>query len=520
MEKRILVAFLLSFLVLSAWTAIFPPPKPKLQPIKATEAVQNTENLSQASSNTVPTVDKPSKPVSIKEEITVLENSNIKAEFSNVGGKIKKITLKPYDIPLPVSDIFQIEGHESAVYAVSVTSDAVIYESVGKGEKIRKEFRLDDNKNTIIVNVHSDKMSKLNIVGYRLNTADIPAAILNSPEKSLQEYSVALINKLIRKTDAVEFHDKDSRSESGEVSWIGFRDRYFSFVLKPEFKTDSFSTIVEDRKQLAIKMATDSNSLTATIYAGPQQLHLLASYNKNFEQIMVFSRYWILDVCAKAIYFLLHFLEDLFKNWGVAIILLGLCIFMATYPLTAKSMASMKKMQLLQPKIKALQEKYKNDPQRMNKEMMELYKENNVNPFGGCLPMLLQMPIFIGLYQVLWRSVDFKGAHFLWIKDLSMPDRLAMFPFNIPFLGNEFNILPLIMAVVMFFQQKISMQNMPVTDPAQVVQQKMMLVLMPVMMGFIFYHFASGLTIYFTIFYVLSTLAQLRMSKLNPAVIK
>lgn len=128
--------------------------------------------------------------------------------------------------------------------------------------------------------------------------------------------------------------------------------------------------------------------------------------------------------------------------------------------------------------------------------------------------MLLQMPIFYGLYQVLWRSVDFKGANFFWIKDLSLPDRLATLPWALPFFGNEVNILPLLMAIIMFFQQKFTSKNMVITDENQLMQQKMMAVLMPVMMGFIFYHFASGLCLYFTTFYLLSTLTAWKMSKL------
>ena len=127
--------------------------------------------------------------------------------------------------------------------------------------------------------------------------------------------------------------------------------------------------------------------------------------------------------------------------------------------------------------------------------------------------MLLQMPVFIGLYQVLWRSVAFKGAKFLWIKDLSEPDRLFIFPFNLPVVGNELNILPLIMVVVMFFQQKISSKNMVISDPSQAAQQKMMTTIMPIFLGFIFYKFASGLTLYFTMFYFFSTFTQWKMSK-------
>ena len=184
--------------------------------------------------------------------------------------------------------------------------------------------------------------------------------------------------------------------------------------------------------------------------------------------------------------------------------------------MTFKSMHSMKKMQSLQPKINQIREQHKNNPQKLNKELMELYKEHKINPLGGCLPLFLQMPIFIALYQVLWRSVSFKGADFLWIKDLSEPDRLIYpMPFTLPILGNEFNILPVLMMIVMFFQQKLSMKNTVVMDPSQAAQQKMMMYFFPVFLGYIFYKFSSGLTLYFTIFYILSTFTQFKMAKVK-----
>ena len=146
---------------------------------------------------------------------------------------------------------------------------------------------------------------------------------------------------------------------------------------------------------------------------------------------------------------------------------------------------------------------------------MQLYKKNGVNPFGGCFPFLLQMPVFIGLYQALWRSFYLKGGSFLWIKDLSEPDRLFTFKYTLPIIGNEFNLLPIVMMAVMFLQQKLSSMNIKTTDPSQVMQQKMMGIFFPIFLGFIFYGFSSGITLYFTVFYTLSTITQWKMSKMN-----
>jgi len=189
-----------------------------------------------------------------------------------------------------------------------------------------------------------------------------------------------------------------------------------------------------------------------------------------------------------------------------------LTVYGLMYPLTIKSLTSMRKMQLLQPKIKALQEKYKKTPEKLNQEIVQLYKENNVNPLSGCLPMLLQMPIFVGLYQVLWRSIYFRGESFLWMKDLSLPDRLIKLPINVPFIGDYLNILPIIMVVVMAIQQQMSMKSLA-ADSEQASQQKIMAIFFPIFIGFIFYQFSSGLNLYFVVFYILSAFTQWNISR-------
>jgi len=175
-----------------------------------------------------------------------------------------------------------------------------------------------------------------------------------------------------------------------------------------------------------------------------------------------------------------------------------------------KQMRSMKQMQVLQPRIEELRKIYKDNPQKLNTEIMGLYREYKVNPLSGCLPLILQMPIFFALYQVLLRSVGFKGAKFLWIKDLSLPDRLFILPATIPFLGNEINLLPILMTIGMFIQQKFSMAT---SSTGSAEQQKFMMILFPLMFGFIFYHMPSGLVLYWFINSTLMLFYQLRISR-------
>ena len=173
----------------------------------------------------------------------------------------------------------------------------------------------------------------------------------------------------------------------------------------------------------------------------------------------------------------------------------------------------MHQMKQLQPHILKLKNLHKDDPQKLNKETMELYKKYNINPLGGCLPMILQMPVFIALYQGLMRSLALKGSTFLWVKDLGTPDA-AILPFSLPFLGNSINILPLLMVVMMVLQQKITQTSATNDMPAeQKSQQKMMMMTMPLIFGVLFYKMPSGLVLYWLTNTILMTVEQGMIAK-------
>lgn len=209
-------------------------------------------------------------------------------------------------------------------------------------------------------------------------------------------------------------------------------------------------------------------------FAGPKELGLLKSIDPKFEQIIDF---WVLGSIAKPMLKLMKWFNSVTGNWGVAIILLTLVVRMLVLPLYMSSYKSMKAMQKIQPQMKALREKYAKDPQQMNTEVMRLFKENKVNPLGGCFPMLLQLPIFMALYRVFSQSIELYQAPFiLWIKDLSIKD--------------PYFVLPVLMGISMFIQQKITPTT--TTDPAQ---QKVLL-FMPVFFSFLMLTLPSGLTLY------------------------
>jgi YidC/Oxa1 family membrane protein insertase len=243
------------------------------------------------------------------------------------------------------------------------------------------------------------------------------------------------------------------------------------------------------------------------LYAGPKEIGRLGDAGHDLQGLVDLGWFWFL---AQPALWLLTRLHDATGNYGVAIIIITILQKIGFYPLTQKSYKSMQAMQAIQPKLEALKERHKGNKQKMNQEMMELYKRHGVNPFGGCLPMVIQIPIFIALYNALGSSVELWRAPFaLWITDLSAPDTLFVVPFAIPYLGAAFAFrgLPLIMGISMFVQQKMS----PTAgDPRQA---QMMLYLMPVMFTFIFWGMPSGLVLYWLVNNVLQIGHQYQMNR-------
>ncbi len=218
-------------------------------------------------------------------------------------------------------------------------------------------------------------------------------------------------------------------------------------------------------------------------YVGPKKLSILQKLGLHKDKIMDFG--WWTPVC-KILLRVLNAMYTVLPSYGYAIILLTILIRIIFWPLTHKSAESMKKMQALQPEMMELRKKYKNNPKTMQAETMALYKTHKVNPMSGCLPMLIQIPVFIALFVVLRSAIELRFAPFWWIKDLSEPEGLLAGVFPIPL-----NILPIIMAATMMWQQKL----MPATDPNQ---QKIMTLFMPIMMLVMFYNMPSALVLYWS----------------------
>lgn len=309
-------------------------------------------------------------------------------------------------------------------------------------------------------------------------------------------------------------------SSSAPVDWVSVKDRHFAIIAKPAGEDSWTGRVRGLGDHRAQTMLVSPEIVLAprgrlehelTLFIGPVDLQTLSPLR--LESIISFGK---LDGIGRLLVGALELMHKIARNWGLAIILLTVGINLLLFPLTRASFLSMKRMQDLQPQMTRLREQYKNQPEKMHKEMMDLYKKHKVNPFGGCLPMLLQMPVFIALYVALSKSVILINAPFFWIDDLSTPDRVPL-PFSLPFIGSEIHLLPLIMAAGMAVQQKFTQMPAAAQDPAIAQQQKMMAVLMPIIFCFIFYTMPSGLVLYWLTNTVLMTSYQAFLKRSAPS---
>ncbi len=297
---------------------------------------------------------------------------------------------------------------------------------------------------------------------------------------------------------------------NGAIDWAGYEGNYFLCALIPgdgageSFRMEGTEELVHTSLDGALATLEPGASQTFTyrVFYAPKKLSLLKEAGFNLDKAVNFG--WFTFI-AKPMLWLLNMFYSVVKNYGIAIILVTVVIKLLFWPVTQKGMKSMKNMQKLQPKMVKLKEKYKDDPQQMNKEVMNLYKTYKVNPLGGCLPMLIQIPFFFALYRVLLQSIELRHAPFMmWINDLSAPDRL--FPgLDLPYLGG-IPVLTLLMGASMFLQQKMT----PTTaDPTQA----RVMMFLPVIFTFMFLNFPSGLVLYWLVNNLLSIVQQVLINR-------
>ncbi len=488
--------------------------------------------------------------------IITVETDLSRIEFSTYGGNIEKFFLKKYftwyakDLPkdapwykkyvqlinytkgneldvafmtkdgkyVNTADV-EFEAPEDGYYRLSGKDslNLVFTFDLGEGKSLKKIFTIygDDYRSRFTVKFEGMKDV---ISGFNYNVIwnhGINFVEKNATDEALFANASAYAGEEQVVVDA-GLDEKVEKSINGKIDWVGVRNKYFAFILAPhnpdsdggaDFKGEHIKNKWGEREYYSVNFRVpiknaENQTDTFDFYGGPIKYDILKSYGNNFEAIFDFGSFFGLKFITRPIseYILLPlftFLHTFIPNYGWVIIVLTILIKIALYPLTKQSYESMKKTQLLQPEIQKIKEKYKGDQQRIQKETMALYSKYGVNPAGGCLPMLLQMPILFALFTFFKVMVEIRQQPFiLWINDLSAPDVIYSLPFRIPIFGvDQISGLAVLLGITMFLQQKMSMK-----DPSQ----KAMVYIMPIMFTFMFMAFPSGLNLYYFMFNLLS----------------
>jgi YidC/Oxa1 family membrane protein insertase len=523
-NKNLIIALVLMLAVWFGFSVLFPPqPKP--------EAEQQAAQLPVQTQGTEPQV--PEQPP-VEAPVAALEPTNqqparnisvetdlYRAVFTTAGARLVSFELKNYhtlaDPQSPMVQMFQsgplhyatlrttgtggLHLPADVIYSVNVEQDIEITDNNSKnlifsttlssGLEVIKTFVLHGHDYTIDCDIELANVGSVPLRG----TLDFALVKQWDENQKSDRYSFAgpasLVDGKFKEVD-VEDLEKSPVSYGEEASWTSFQTKYFLSVVVPGKGVAERTRILKKGNSVENIVETPSLDLAVGarkqleyfLFIGPKELDLLKIAGHQLDKAMHFGFF---DLLAKPLFYTLTFFYGFLKNYGLAIILLTVLIKILFWPLTHKSYASMKAMQKLQPEMQKIRDKFKDDKERLNKELMELYKTNRVNPLGGCLPMLVQIPVFFALYKVLLDSIALRHAPFMfWLTDLSAKD--------------PYYITPILMGASMFVQQRMT----PTTaDP----MQAKIFMMMPVVFTFLFLNFPSGLVIYWLVNNLL-TIAQ------------
>lgn len=497
-----LLAIILSITILITYQYLFVKPAPT-PPATQEKAVKESAEKEESKITQMAAASTPKTDSSAAEKEVRVESDLYNAVFTSKGGTIKSIELKKYkdknnrpiilkgDDVLPPLSIgaddgfqfskvnFSVQGKDVKL-SPSLNTAALIFEYSSREHSIRRTYTFHNSDYGIDL---KDEVSGLNFYWLALGKE------FGIHEK---EDSVHFGPVILKDAERMEFVAKkltEPKSFKDGIKWVAQEDKYFFSAIVPKGQIEEAKAWSRNGDALAaIKAPGGVNNYL--IYAGPKEYDALKKYGSGLEHIVDFGFFSIL---ARPLFWILKVFYDISHNYGIAIIILTILVRIPFIPLINKGQKSMKKLQDIQPRMAEIKEKYKNDPQRMQRETMELYKKHKVNPVGGCLPMLLQIPVFFALYKVLLIAIELRGAPFmLWIHDLSAKD--------------PYYILPIIMGATMVIQQKMTPSTMEPT------QQKIMMI-MPVVFTFMFLTFPSGLVLYWLVNNVLSIGQQFYMNK-------
>ena len=544
-QKNLLLAILASLVVLLGFQLLFPT-----KDVPKTNITQEMNDSFAPQPELIAELPKARNEIINESERISIENDFINGSINLTGARIDDIILKKYRIDLS-SDSENVKflspkGSDNPYFAEYgwVTSNNNKIElpnanTVWKSNKsiISPEAPVVlswDNGNGLIfkrtISIDTEYMFSIQQTIINNTSEDIilyPYGLINRtgvPKLSglfiLHEGPIGVLNDRVKELDYDDLEDDKKISEKSKKGWIGITDKYWLAALIPNQESNfeghfqSFSRGADIKFQTSylgpqiIIASNNQASYISQFYAGAKEVPILDKHEENgipmFDRAIDFGWFYII---TKPLSYLLHFFSSYMGNVGLAIIALTICIRIILFPLANKSFKSMNKMKILQPKMMEIRERFGNDKVQMQKEVMALYKKEKANPLAGCLPILLQIPVFFALYKVLTVTLEMRQAPFFgWIKDLSVPDPYSIFnifgliPIDLP----SFLIIgtwPLLMGATMFLQQKL---NPAPPDP---IQAKVMAML-PFIFIFLFAQFAAGLVLYWTCNNILSIAQQ------------
>jgi YidC/Oxa1 family membrane protein insertase len=554
MDKRSTLGFVLIGLVMLLWLWLqTPPPQqpgathpdtsaqhvapPPVEPAPVQQAARDTSGTPDAGTFFAPRL-------SGAEKILVVETDLYRAEISTRGGVIRSWELKKFVTwdGHPVDLTYSEKGGDLSLLFTS--SDGKLIDtrnfyfdaSYAAGSTVQVD---GTNQHTVtltlplsnggrIVKVLTftngsyalDAQFRFENMGQAISNFEyqvvwengVPYAEYNSVDESSFAMGYAYSGGEMIELDAPKHAEPKKQDINGVTDWVATRNKYFTVAILAEPGKSQGAYLEGDARSmpdngmlehysLALKMPLKGGAVETAnvkVYLGPLDYSIVKGLGRGLEHIMNLGAAWIIRPIAEYVMIpLFEFLRMFIPNYGIVIIIFSLIIKIALHPLTKTSMGSMRKMQALTPMMNEIKEKFKDDPQKMNQQVMNLYKEYGVNPASGCLPLLLQMPILFALYAVFRSNIALRQAHFFgWITDLAVPDVIVHLPFSIPLFGmSAISGVALAMGVTMFVQQKMS-----TTDP----RQKAMVWMMPIMMTLLFNGFPSGLNLYYFVFNLLS----------------
>lgn len=540
MEKRVIVFLVLSLAIIFGYEYLLKElgllPQPTIsEPTEpsTTDTSSSSGTSSSSSTSRLPAIKEaaPSRPSSevnrVQEshgepsaiEFIEVETDFYRAKFTTQGAALISWELKRYrsssDERSPVQLVRQ--GGKFAEPLTITADDASHSKELSEGiYRVEKDFTTLDQGHPTghmtfyygnpTTGVRLEKQLTFHVDSYVVDIALKPSGLTGAVKVGLGtnfgvvdwgEGFIGSVGAASLIDDKIETDMPESETErQGSLKWVALQDKYFISALIP--KTSATALLKKQGDKLvstAVRLPIDSSGapLQLQLFAGPKEYDTLQSLQMRLEDTIdfgwfLFGSWDMVRAVAKPIFYVLRYINEYTHNYGLTIIILTVIIKLLFVPLQYKSYTSMKQMQGIQPKVAALQEKFKDDRERLNKELINLYRDHKVNPVGGCLPMILQMPVFVSLFNILYMTIDLRQAPLgLWITDLSVQD--------------PYYILPIIMGISMVVMQKIQPTTM---DPTQA---KVMLML-PAFMTFLFINFPAGLVLYWLTNNVLTIVQQ------------